>query len=229
MYKKALVVLSGGQDSTTCLFWALRWYDEVHAITFNYGQRHDREILAAMKVAVAAQVASHEIIALPDLLQGTSPLVNKFADVERYQSADTLPGGIEKTFVPMRNTLFLTIAANRAVVKGCFDIITGVSQEDFGGYPDCREDFIRSLQGTFRLSLEGITGINIVTPLIHLNKKETVLMAKDLGEECWNALAMSHTCYNGDTPPCGHCHACLLRAKGFDEAGLPDPLLERSR
>lgn len=227
MRTRALVVLSGGQDSTTCLFWAKHHYDEVHAITFDYGQRHEVEIQSAIAVAALAEVQSHEVIAVPDILRGTSPLVNDAASVEEYRDAASLPGGIEKTFVPMRNTLFLTIAANRAVVLGCTDIVTGVSQEDYGGYPDCRELFIRKLQHAFQESLQGAASIFIVTPLLYRTKAETVQMACELGAECWTALGLSHTCYKGETPPCGKCHACLLRAKGFAEAGFTDPLLDR--
>lgn len=221
----ALVVLSGGQDSTTCLFWARARYREVHAITFDYGQRHAVEIQAAVRIAQLAKVASHEVIAVPDILKGTSPLVTAACEVEEYQDHQSLPGGIEKTFVPMRNTFFLTLAANRAVLLGCSDIITGVSQEDYGGYPDCREDFIAQLRQAFNASLTGVTELNIVTPLIILNKRETVELAAELGPECWDALAVSHTCYKGEVPPCGKCHACLLRAKGFEEADRRDPLV----
>ena len=225
---KALVVLSGGQDSTTCLFWARTKFDEVHAITFDYGQRHRAEVEAAKRIARMAKVASHEVVKVPDILLGTSPLVNSAQSVEEYADAQSLPGGIEKTFVPMRNTLFLTIAANRAVVLGCSDIITGVGQEDFGGYPDCREAFLFMLQKTFQESLRGVAEVNLVAPLLYLIKKETVELACELGVECLDALAYTHTCYKGEYPPCGHCHACLLRQKGFDEAGIADPLIVRS-
>lgn len=225
--RKALVVLSGGQDSTTCLFWAKTLFDEVHAITFDYGQRHAVEVESAVHIAKLAKVASHEVIQVPDILMGTSPLVNRAQSVERYKDVSSLPGGIEKTFVPMRNTFFLTLAANRAVVLGCSDIVTGVSQEDYGGYPDCREEFLLALQRAFNQSLEGVTELEIRAPLLTLTKKETVELAAELGSPCWDALAYSHTCYNGEVPPCGHCHACLLRAKGFEEAGRVDPLLGR--
>jgi len=227
MSTRALVVLSGGQDSTTCLFWAKAAYDEVHAITFDYGQRHGVEIQSALNVAAMAGVRSHEVISVPDILRGTSPLVNDAVSVDEYRDAQSLPGGIEKTFVPMRNTLFLTIAANRAVVLGCSDIITGVGQEDYGGYPDCRRDFLMALQGAFNESLKDVADISILAPLLHLTKAQTVYMAHALGADCWSALALSHTCYKGETPPCGKCHACLLRAKGFSEAGYDDPLLTR--
>ena len=227
--KKPLVILSGGQDSTTCLFWAKRYpgVEQVHAITFDYGQRHAIEIESALKVAEMAEVASHEIVKLPDgVLRGTSPLVNADHEVGRYESAEALPGGLEDTFVPARNILFLTLAANRAYCLGCDALVIGVSQEDFGGYPDCRIEFIAAMD---RAIAEGMPKrIQIRTPVIALNKRLTVDLAVRL-DGCMAALTYSHTCYSGELPPCGSCHACLLRAKGFREAGVSDPLIERHR
>lgn len=171
---KALVVLSGGQDSTTCLYWAKNQgcYDEIHALTFNYNQRHKREIEAAKAVAQRAGVASHEILDLGPVLKGLSPLVSE-NELEQYTDFDSLPGGLEKTFVPMRNQLFLTLAANRAYVLGCTTLITGVCQEDFGGYPDCRRVFIDSIEqscnlGTFTGRDGALSALNIQTPLMDL-------------------------------------------------------------
>ena len=155
MTEKALVVLSGGQDSTTCLFWAIKEYgvENVHAITFNYGQRHVREIEAATKIAQLAGVADrHEVCTLGDILRSTSPLVSG-SELEQYADHQSLPGGLEATFVPMRNTLFLTIAANRAYELRAFNIVTGVCEEDFGGYPDCRQVFIEALEDAFNHSI----------------------------------------------------------------------------
>lgn len=229
MAMNALVVLSGGQDSTTCLYWAKQNFSDVHALTINYGQRHIRELEAAATIAGMAGVKSHEILAIGNILLSTSPLVNFNEQVEKYKDAASLPGGLEKTFVPMRNTLFLTIAANRAVAHGCNVIVTGVSQEDYGGYPDCRAVFIQSMEMTINMSLRADDNdpyFTIVTPLINRTKRATVEMAMGL-EGCMEALAFSHTCYEGEYPPCGKCHACLLRDKGFAEAGVPDPLVER--
>lgn len=232
--KKALVVLSGGQDSTTCLFWAIKKYgvENVHAITFNYGQRHKIEIEAACKVAQLAGIADqHEICTLGDILLSSSPLVsgNK---LEQYADHASLPGGLEKTFVPMRNTLFLTVAANRAYELRAFHIVTGVCEEDYGGYPDCRQAFINKLEDAFNESINTEENedylFQIVTPLMDMTKAESVYLAKDLGDDCWNALAYSHTAYDGAYPPVGHDHATLLRQKGFEEAGLPDPLILRA-
>lgn len=224
----ALVVLSGGQDSTTCLFRALQSHTLVHAITFDYGQRHKREIQAAMLIAAYADVFSHEVLKLPaDVLHSSSPLVSNNA-LEQYADAASLPGGIEKTFIPMRNQLFLTLAANRAVEKKAMFVYTGVCETDFGGYPDCRRDFIDALENTTNHSLEG-TGhkLCIRTPLMHMTKADTVRLAMLL-PHCWEALAYSHTAYDGNYPPTGHDHASLLRARGFEEAGVPDPLVMRA-
>lgn len=232
MSSKALVVLSGGQDSTTCLFWALnQGFDEVHAVTFDYNQRHSAEIEAATKVAQFAGVTSHEIVTLGPILKGTSPLVSD-EELEQYDHHSVLPGGLEKTFVPMRNQLFLTIAANRAYVLGIRNLVAGVCQEDFGGYPDCRSVFIDALEracnlGTFTGQDGALGKLCIHTPLMNLTKAESVDLARRL-PGCYHALAWSHTAYDGQYPPVGSDHATLLRQKGFEEAGLPDPLVVRA-
>lgn len=225
----AMVILSGGQDSTTCLYWAKKNYARVHAVTFDYGQRHKIELQAAAKVAEMAGVDSHEIVHLPEgILASTSPLVSD-AKLEQYESADVLPGGIEKTFIPLRNQLFITIAANRAYAKGCLNLVTGVSQADYGGYPDCERPFIElieaaSSRGTFGAYRERF---EIKTPLINLSKAATVHLAASL-PGCMEAMAYSHTAYDGVYPPTGKDHASLLRAQGFEQAGHPDPLVVRA-
>lgn len=227
----AVVVLSGGQDSTTCLFWAKSVGFQVHAVTFNYNQRHAREIEAAKKVASRCGVESHEIIDLGPVLKGASPLISS-NELEQYADHKSLPGGLEKTFVPMRNQLFLTIAANRAYVLGAEALVTGVCEEDYGGYPDCRQQFIHALAhacnlGTFTGQDGAPSSLAILAPLMRLTKKETVELALSL-PGCYAALAWTHTSYDGAYPPVGHDHATLLRAKGFEEAGVPDPLVLRA-
>lgn len=231
MKLKAVVVLSGGQDSTTCLFLAKHCGYELHTVTFDYGQRHIREIDAATKVAQIADVESHEIIDISNILKGTSPLISD-EHLEQYESYDDLPGGLEKTFVPMRNQLFLTIAANRAYVLGSSRLVTGVAQEDYGGYPDCRQPFIEALTNTCRLgAFTGEDGapspLTIWTPLMNQSKAKTVGMALDI-PMCYEALAFTHTSYDGGYPPTGMDHATLLRNKGFEQAGVPDPLVLRA-
>lgn len=236
--KKALVVLSGGQDSTTCLAWALAQGFQVSAITFDYGQRHSREIQAARDIAKLARIDDHEIVSLGPILKGTSPLTDPSQPLEQYnsfQEMDSIIGNrIEKTFVPMRNALFLTIAANRAVCIGATRIIAGVCQEDNANYPDCRQTFITRQQVAINESL-GYTNsngghaeeyIHILTPLMHLSKAESIRLMNNLGRLYW--LAFSHTAYDGRYPPDGTDHASMLRAEGFVQAGIPDPLVLRA-
>lgn len=232
MKRKALIVLSGGQDSTTCAYYAREQGYELHAITFDYGQRHAIELDAARGIAERVGCVTHEIVELPKgVLLGTSPLVSD-APLDQYADHDSLPGGLEKTFVPMRNQLFLTLAANRAYVLGCDTLFTGVCQEDFGGYPDCRAEFISALAtacnlGTFT-GQDGAPGpLHIITPLMYQTKKSSVYMALAM-KGCYDALAYTHTSYDGLYPPTGHDHATLLRAKGFSDAGVPDPLVLRA-
>ena len=232
--KKALVVLSGGQDSTTCLFWAKANFDEVHAITFDYGQRHRIEIEAAKKVAEIAGVASHEIVEVPNCLISMSPLTSN-NELERYENFEQMDKEIGKrrelTFVPMRNALFLTIAANRAEALGISNIVTGVCQMDNANYDDCRATFIDAATEYINYALghdhRGTQPIRILTPLMTLTKAQTVKLSLEL-PFCWDALAYSHTSYDGKYPPTDMNHANVLRAQGFFEANLPDPLVVRA-
>lgn len=238
MTQKTIVVLSGGQDSTTCLFHAIHDIEgEIYCVTFDYNQRHLVEIDAARRVYEIAKnlrpnkVKNHDIITMGPILKGTSPLVSG-ESLEQYKDHKSLPGGLEKTFVPMRNQLFLTVAANRAAVIGATTLVTGVCEEDFGGYPDCRLIFIKALEkacnlGTFTGESGAPQPLEIFTPLMSLTKKSTVNMALGL-PGCYEALAYSHTAYDGQFPPKGHDHATLLRAKGFEEANVPDPLILRA-
>lgn len=211
--KKALVVFSGGQDSTTCLIWAIKKFDAVEAITFDYGQRHKVEIACAKKIAKIKKI-SHSIVDaqfLNDLTENA--LTRKNIKIEWKNDLPT-------TFVPGRNLMFLSLAGIIAYQKGIRDIVTGVCQTDFSGYPDCRDAFIRSLKKTLNLAME--YDFKIHTPLMFLTKKETVELMKNFGEI--NLLRHSHTCYYGKRPACGTCPACELRLKGFREAGIKDPL-----
>jgi len=231
---KALVILSGGQDSTTCLFWAKQNFDEVSAITFDYGQRHRIEIDAARKVAAMAGVTSHEIVPVPNCLISTSPLTSD-NELEKYTNATQMDQAIgarrELTFVPMRNALFLTIAANRAEARGIPNLVTGVCQMDNANYDDCREVFVDAAEYYINTALghdhRGTPSIKILTPLLFLTKAATVQLACTL-DGCWDALAYSHTSYDGKYPPTDMNHANVLRAQGFEEAGLPDPLVLRA-
>ena len=229
MKTKAMVVLSGGQDSTTCLFWALLHYDEVHAVTFDYGQRHKIEIDAAIKIADMAGVSSHEVVSLPNCLVSTSPLTssNELEQYSSYEQMDAQIGDrVELTFVPMRNTLFLTVAMNRAIAKGCTTLVTGICQSDNANYPDCTNNFRRIFEQMVNASL-GVESCRIEAPLIHHTKAQSVALAKTL-LGCMEALAYSHTSYDGKYAPIDKNHANVLRAQGFLEANTPDPLVVRA-
>ena len=215
---KALVVLSGGQDSTTCLYWAIDRFgrDNVSSVTFDYGQRHRIELESAANVASHAGVENACLPIDTFTALGGDALTDPGTPVEDHDGA-----GLPNTFVPGRNIIFLTYAAAYAYQRNIDHLVTGVAQTDYSGYPDCREATLASLQQTLCLGLE--REIEIHAPLMHLSKKETVELARDLG--ALDAMALTQTCYNGERPPCGSCPACRLRAKGFAEAGVEDPLL----
>lgn len=219
-HNQAVVVLSGGQDSTTCLYWAIDRFGRtnVQSLTFDYGQRHRIELDCAARIAADAGVGNVRLPIDTFAALGGDALTDSTIGVESRPVPTT---GLPNTFVPGRNLVFLTFAAAFAYQRGIAHLVTGVAQTDYSGYPDCREETIEALQQALRLGME--SDVQIHTPLMHLSKKETVLLARDLG--AIPAMAMTHTCYNGVRPPCGDCPACLLRARGFAEAGIADPLL----
>ena len=227
-----VVVLSGGQDSTTCLFWAKAHHSEspLHTISFDYGQRHRRELEAAARVSEMAGAASHRLVSVVDTLRSVSPLTSE-STLETYADAESMDKiigtRIEKTFVPLRNPLFLLIAANHALALGAPALITGVCAMDNANYPDCRPEFLSAAEALFRAALGAPPYPQLWAPLLYLTKAESVKLAQEIG--ALPALAYSHTCYAGEYPPCGKCHACVLRASGFAEAGIPDPLVERAK
>ena len=223
MKEKALVVLSGGQDSTTCLYWAINKFgsDAVETVTFDYGQRHRIELDCASTISAKAGVRNTRLPIDTFVVLGGNSLVNLHVEVE--SSLDPVTQ-LPNTFVPGRNLIFLTYAAALAYQRGIKHLVTGVAQTDYSGYPDCREETITALVKTINLGME--TDVQIHTPLMHLSKKETVELAKNIG--ALEAMADTHTCYNGQRPPCGECPACVLRAKGFEEAGIPDPLVAQT-
>jgi 7-cyano-7-deazaguanine synthase len=215
----ALVVLSGGQDSTTCLYWAIDRFgaDSVSTLTFDYGQRHRIELDCARRVADAAGVDNAVLPIDTFATLGGDALTDDGVDVDA-RTASELPA----TFVPGRNLVFLTFAAAYAWRRDIRHLVTGVAQTDYSGYPDCRESTMEALENAISLGMD--RDIRIHTPLMHLSKRETVELAVRVG--AIDAMALTHTCYRGERPPCGECAACRLRAKGFAEAGIPDPLLE---
>jgi len=230
MNANALAILSGGQDSTTALFWALHKFGHVAAITFDYGQRHAIEIDAASKVAEMAQ-ADHYIVRVPQVLSSTSPLTSETSleTYDNYEQMDaTIGDRVELTFVPMRNPFFFVVAANKAIAIGCRHLVTGICQEDNANYPDCREDFRSAFEKMTNLAL-GLKSnpVQLHAPLMNMTKAESVRFARSM-PRCWEALAYTHTAYDGNYPPVSKDHASILRAHGFEAAGLPDPLVLRA-
>lgn len=223
---KAIVLLSGGQDSTTCLYWALGAGWDVTAVSIWYGQRHAAELSAAREIAKLAGV-EHVEIGFPDFGSiGGSPLTGAGEILGEGGIPDaTMPQGLPTSFVPGRNALFFSVAASVAVARGAKVIVSGVCQTDFSGYPDCRREFVDAMEAALSLAMPSSSGpIEILTPLMHLSKAESVRMAA-LIPGAWRALALSVTCYEGRRPGCGVCPACVLRARGFAEAAATDPAI----
>lgn len=223
MATKALVVLSGGQDSTTCLYWAMREFgaDNVSSLTFDYGQRHRIELDCVRDISELSGVKNTLLPINTFAAMGGDALTDTGIEVSGDIDEETR---LPNTFVPGRNLIFLTYAAAHAYQRDIRNIVAGVAQTDYSGYPDCREETIKALEVAVNLGME--TRMRFHTPLMHLSKRETVEMASELG--AMPAMAMTHTCYNGTRPPCGQCPSCELRARGFAEAGIDDPLVSRS-
>lgn len=209
--RRALVVFSGGQDSTTCLYWAKQHFEEVCALTFIYGQKHVHEVDVAAELAREAGVA-HEVMDVSFIGRlGKNSLTDASIPMDEEQPE----GGFPNTFVPGRNLFFLSIAAVYARERGIFHLVTGVSQTDYSGYPDCRDSFIKSLNVTLNLAM----GEQFIlhTPLMWRDKADTWALADELGV-LQLVREKTLTCYNGITGDgCGKCPACKLRRKGLEE------------
>lgn len=208
---KALVVFSGGQDSTTCLFWAKRHFKEVYALTFLYGQKHAVEVECAERIAKEADVNWNKMDVSFIGRLGRNSLTNADMVMDQEKPADSFPN----TFVPGRNLFFLSIAAVYARERGINHLVTGVSQTDFSGYPDCRDAFIKSLNVTVNLAMDEQFVIH--TPMMWIDKCETWAMADQLGVLDL-VREKTVTCYNGiPGDGCGHCPSCRLRREGLEE------------
>jgi len=218
---KAVCLLSGGLDSSTCLGVARREGFECYALSFDYGQRHRIELEAAERIAQHFGAAEHRVAKIDLRAFGGSALTD---DIEVPK--DSLAEGIPITYVPARNTIFLSYAIAWAEVLECSDIFIGVNAIDYSGYPDCRPEFIAAFEKMANLAtkagVEGRTLLRIHTPLSKLNKAGIVKLGAEVGVD----FTLTHSCYDPDEEgrPCGHCDSCLLRLKGFIEAGLHDPL-----
>lgn len=226
--RKAVVLLSGGLDSTTVLAIARDMAFECHALTFRYGQRHENELAAAKRVAAELGVSEHVVAEIDLRVFGGSALTSDI-DVPKGRDSAAIGKGIPVTYVPARNTIFLSFALAWAEVLGSQDVFIGVNALDYSGYPDCRpafiEAFARMANLATRAGVEGHTELHIRTPLIELSKAAIIRLGTDLGVD----FALTSSCYDPapDARPCGGCDSCLLRARGFAEAGLADPLLAR--
>lgn len=214
--KKAVVIFSGGQDSTTCLGWSTKEFDEVIAISFKYGQKHENELRQAKKIANRYNI-EHHIIDVSFFGELVESALTHNGDVNScHPTLKDLPA----SYVPNRNALFLTITHAFAQKVGAEYIVTGVSEADYSGYPDCRETFIKSMEEALTKSSE--ISINIITPLMYMNKAEVFKLAENVGI-LGTVITTSLTCYNGDTTMhdwgmgCNNCEACRLRKKGYLE------------
>ena len=221
--KRAVILLSGGLDSTTCLAIAREQGFDLFALTVNYGQRHVFELQSAKNVALSLDIEKHSVLDI-DLAQfGGSALTD---DIEVPKDrVESEMSDIPATYVPARNTVLLSVALARAETLDSFDIFIGVNALDYSGYPDCRTEYIESFERTANLATKaGVSGKNfhIHTPLINMTKAEIIKSGTKLGVD----YGLTFSCYDPQETgaPCGHCDACILRLKGFKEAGIPDPL-----
>jgi len=220
--KKAVVLLSGGLDSTTALYLAKSQGYEVYSMCFDYGQRHTKEIECAKNVAEKAGVKEHILVKTNMNAWGGSALTDNNIEVPE---GDENRKDIPITYVPARNMIFLSYAASYAETVGAQDIFIGVSQVDYSGYVDCRQEFIEAMEnainmGTVCAAVEG-KKITVQAPFMYMTKTQEILLGKSLGvdyNDTW-------TCYKGEELPCGTCDSCLLRIKAFKEAGSEDPLI----
>ncbi|MCI0489201.1 MAG: 7-cyano-7-deazaguanine synthase QueC [Blastocatellia bacterium] len=226
--KKAVVLLSGGLDSTTALAMAQAEEFDIYAISFRYGQRHSVELESAARIARAMEVVRHLIVDIDLRAIGGSALTDEI-EVPKDRSSDEMTSAIPVTYVPARNTIFLSFALGWAEVVGAEDIFIGINALDYSGYPDCRPEYIEAFERLANLAtkagVEGRLRMKIHTPLIAMTKAEIIKTGLGLGVD----YSLTHSCYDptAEGLACGRCDSCLLRLKGFAEAGEPDPLRYR--
>lgn len=226
---KAVVLLSGGLDSATVLAIARSEGYEAHALSFSYGQRHAWELEAARRVAVAMDAAEHRIVTIDLRAFGGSALTDEI-EVPKCRGTAEMAHGIPVTYVPARNTIFLSFALAWAEVLGANDVFIGVNALDYSGYPDCRPEFIEAFERMANLAtkagVEGRQRLKIHTPLIAMSKAQIIQRGMELGVD----YGLTSSCYDPSPSgePCGQCDSCLLRLKGFRECGIDDPLQYRN-
>lgn len=224
--KRAICLLSGGLDSATCLAIARQEGYDCYCLSFDYGQRHRVELEAARQIAGRLGAKEHQIVRFDLRAFGGSALTSDM-DVPKNRGESEMSSGIPVTYVPARNTIFLSFALAYAEVTGAADIFIGVNAIDYSGYPDCRPEFIQAFETMANLAtktgVEGATTIKIQTPLQHLSKADIVRKALDLSLD----VGLTYSCYapDGSGHPCGGCDSCILRRKGFEEAGATDSAL----
>jgi 7-cyano-7-deazaguanine synthase len=221
---KAVVLVSGGLDSATVLAIARQQGYEIHAISFDYGQRHRFELESASRVCQANQVASHVVFPVAAEIFRGSALTNNI-DVPQNRSEDQISDGIPVTYVPARNLIFLSVALGLAESCGATDLFIGVNAVDYSGYPDCRPEFVKSFEATANLATKlGVEGgrFNIHAPLITMTKAQIITTGLELGVD----YKLTHSCYSpsAEGVSCGSCDSCQLRLRGFAEAGAVDPI-----
>lgn len=223
MSKKAVILFSGGLDSTTVLAYAKSLDFDCYAISFDYGQRHSAELNASQKIASFLKTKAHQLITLPNNMFGPSALTQETISVPEYSGAKEIP----ITYVPARNTIFLSIALGYAESIGAHDIFLGISAIDYSGYPDCRPEYIAAFEKLANLATkDGVNGkkTTIHTPLLHLSKAQTIVLGIKLGVD----YSMTVSCYQADfetQKACGKCDSCTFRKNGFLEAGVADPTI----
>jgi 7-cyano-7-deazaguanine synthase len=218
--RPAIVLSSGGLDSTTCLAIArAEGFSPIYSMSFDYGQRHRHELAAAERASRAFGAREHRVIRI-DLRQFGGSALTSDAAVPKDRDEAAMAGDIPITYVPARNTIFLSYALAWAEVLDCDDVYIGVNALDYSGYPDCRPEFVESFQQTARLGTKRTT-FTVHAPLVHLTKAQIIRRGVELGVD----YAMTHSCYDPDEQgrACGRCDSCLLRKKGFAEAGVADP------
>lgn len=227
MDKKAIVLLSGGLDSTTVLAKAKSDGFDVYALSFDYGQRHRVELQAARRVARAFEVHNHEVLELPKATFSGSALTSQVFEVPKDSIGFELSATIPSTYVPARNTVFLSFALGYGEVVGAFDIFIGANAVDYSGYPDCRPEYLRAFEIMANLAtketIEGRAQVKIHAPLLTLSKVEIIELGLSLGVD----YSLTHSCYDPDESgrACGGCDSCLLRRRAFEALGLRDPAL----
>jgi 7-cyano-7-deazaguanine synthase len=220
-HASAIILLSGGLDSATCLAIArAEGFAPLYTLAFDYGQRHRFELTAAARLAADAGVKEHRVIAI-DLRQFGGSALTGDAAVPKDRSDDQMSAAIPITYVPARNTIFLAYALAWSEVLGVQDVFIGVNAIDYSGYPDCRPEFIQAFERAANLGTKFAGRFKIHTPLIQMTKARIIRRGAELGVN----YALTHSCYDPDATgaACGHCDSCLLRKKGFAEAGVPDP------